>query len=227
MVMKLNNVVPFGRSLDEYRHLFHLGEKDLCKKILSVADGPASFNAEMVERGMIVHSVDPIYVFDRDEIRDRFFEVVDEIIDQVKQSMEDWVWHYHASAEELRHHRTRVLEKFLSDYPAGLQEGRYIPARLPVLPFRDNSFDLALCSHFLFLYSDHLSLDFHVRAIWELLRVANEVRIFPLLTLNGEPSGYLESIREKIRDWGCSARVVEVNYELQRGGNKALFIERV
>lgn len=45
------------------------------------------------------------------------------------------------------------------------------------------SFDLAVCSHLLFLYSEHLSEDFHVESIKELCRVAGEARIFPLLEL--------------------------------------------
>jgi hypothetical protein len=47
MAMQLNQVVPFGRSLDEYRAMFSLSDDDLGKEIVCVADGPASFNAEM------------------------------------------------------------------------------------------------------------------------------------------------------------------------------------
>ena len=46
-------------------------------------------------------------------------------------------------------------------------------------PLADDSFDLALCSHLLFLYTDHLDAAFHIAAVQELLRVAGEVRIFP------------------------------------------------
>ena len=44
--MHLENIVPFGRSLDEYVHMFTLTESDFSRSILSVGDGPASFNAE-------------------------------------------------------------------------------------------------------------------------------------------------------------------------------------
>ena len=44
---------------------------------------------------------------------------------------------------------------------------------------------MALCSHLLFLYSDHLDAAFHRAAIRDLCRVAGEVRIFPLLALGG------------------------------------------
>ncbi len=39
MVMKLDQVVPFGRRLDEYRHLFNLTDQDINHRIISVADG--------------------------------------------------------------------------------------------------------------------------------------------------------------------------------------------
>ncbi len=64
MVMKLENVVPFGRSLDEYVHMFNLTERELKLDLLGVADGPASFNAELSANGGCVTSVDPIYVFE-------------------------------------------------------------------------------------------------------------------------------------------------------------------
>lgn len=52
---------------------------------------------------------------------------------------------------------------------------------LPNLGFGNGVFDLALCSHFLFTYSEQLSIDFHVAAIGEMFCVAGEARIFPLL----------------------------------------------
>ena len=59
-------------------------------------------------------------------------------------------------------------------------------------------FDLALSSHFLFLYSEHLDYEFHLESILEMLRVAREVRIFPLLTLKNERSPHVERIIEEI-----------------------------
>ena len=47
-----------------------------------------------------------------------------------------------------------AMRRFLNDYEAGQECGRDIDTQLPVLPFEDNSFDLALCSRFLFLYSE-------------------------------------------------------------------------
>jgi len=44
-----------------------------------------------------------------------------------------------------------AMQEFLADYRAGGREGRYMAATLPHLPFADGAFDLALCSHLLFL----------------------------------------------------------------------------
>src|SRR2546423_10745039 len=50
--MRLEEVVPWGRSMWEYTHMFDLDEAALSsQKILGVGDGPASFNAEMHELG--------------------------------------------------------------------------------------------------------------------------------------------------------------------------------
>jgi hypothetical protein len=64
MAMQLDQVVPFGRALDEYRAMFPLSPEDLAKTIIGVADGPASFNAEMHAQGRHVVSADPLYLRD-------------------------------------------------------------------------------------------------------------------------------------------------------------------
>ncbi|WP_421656762.1 hypothetical protein [Leptothermofonsia sp. ETS-13] len=70
MVMRLEKVVPFGRSLNEYVQMFNLTEQDLQKSILGVADGPASFNAEGTRLGYRIKSIDPLYQFTTHQIRE-------------------------------------------------------------------------------------------------------------------------------------------------------------
>ena len=86
------------------------------------------------------------------------------------------------------------MSRFLDDFEEGKAEGRYVTASLPSLPFEGGQFDLALCSHLLFLYSDQLSLDFHQASIEELLSVASEVRLFPLLSLDRRPSPHFDPL---------------------------------
>ena len=97
---------------------------------------------------------------------------------------------------------------------------------MPSLEFADRQFDLCVCSHLLFLYSEHLSLDFHVASIHELLRIAPEVRIFPLIKLDGEPSPYMELVMEELSNRGYDVQVKTVGYEFQKGGNQMLSISR-
>ena len=91
MAVKLDNVVPFGRSFDEYVNMFALTEKELQRSILSVADGPASFNAEGTRLGYRITSVDPLYCFEASDIKQRFDAVVDNIISQIESTPDDWV----------------------------------------------------------------------------------------------------------------------------------------
>ena len=224
MVMKLDRVVPFGRSLDEYIRMFNLSGEDLQKSILGVGDGPASFNAEGTPKGYNITSIDPIYQFDGAEIRQRFDAVVDNIINQVIATPNNWVWSYHKNPQELKAARVRALELFLQDYQRGKSENRYLAQKLPSLDFTDRSYDLALCSHFLFLYSQQCDRDFHLAAIQEMLRVSREVRIFPLLTLMQETSPYLDDAIDKFSKLGYSVAIEPVDYELQPGANKMLKI---
>jgi hypothetical protein len=121
--------------------------------------------------------------------------------------------------------RLAAMRRFLADFEKGKQEGRYVAASLPHLPFEDSRFDLALVSHLLFLYSDRLDLDFHRAAVAELLRVATEVRIFPLLTLARKPSAHIQPIQTHAAKMGWRAEIARVPYEFQRGGNEMLRIQ--
>ncbi|MEN8220558.1 MAG: SAM-dependent methyltransferase [Pseudomonadota bacterium] len=226
MAMKLEKVVPFGRSLDEYKSMFSLSGDDLQKNIVGVGDGPASFNSEMVSLGKTVVSVDPLYLFQAEEIEERFYSVVDDIIAQVKSTPDDWVWSYHKSPEHLKENRVTVLRHFVADYERGKTEGRYVVGELPALDFADDQFQLAVCSHFLFLYSDHFTYEFHRASVLEMLRVAEEVRIFPLLTLMLKVSPYVQPLVSELKSKGFIVSVEKVGYELQRGGNEMLRIQR-
>lgn len=224
MVMQLEQVVPFGRSLDEYIKMFNLTDGDLQKSILSVADGPASFNAEGTQRGYRIKSIDPLYIFTGTQISDRFAEVVDNIIEQIEQTPDDWVWTYHKSPQGLRKNREQTKQLFCGDFERGKDEGRYEVGELPKLKYRDGEFELGLSSHFLFLYSDHFDQNFHLGSMREMLRVCQEVRIFPLLTLMLQRSPHLQFIVEQLEKQGYRWEIHKVGYELQRGGNEMLRI---
>ena len=224
--MKLEEVVPWGRTLEEYQAMFSLSEADLNAKILGCGDGPASFNAEMTELGHFVVSIDPIYQFSAKQIELRVRATYEPVISQVKQNFDNYVWKNFKDADELGRARLNTMERFLLDYESGKKAGRYLYQSLPSLEFADDQFELCLCSHLLFLYSEQLSLDFHLASIHELLRIAPEVRIFPLLTLDGQPSLYLELILEDLSNKGYRTQVQSVVYEFQKSGNQMLRINR-
>jgi hypothetical protein len=222
MPLTLNSVVPWGRSMEEYVAMFALSERELDWKILGCADGPASFNAEMNAQGRRVVSVDPLYQFPGEAIHSRIDATYPTVMEQLDENLDDYVWTRIPSPEALGRLRMTTMEKFLADYCQGKREARYLAGSLPDLPFEDGSFDLALCSHFLFLYSDQLSAEFRCRAIEEMLRVAKESRIFPLLALGGHASPHLEVVCRGLRNSDRDFEIKTVDYEFQRGGNRML-----
>jgi hypothetical protein len=222
MAFTLEKVVPWGRSLDEYRRMFDLGEDELSLEIISCADGPASFNAELARRGRSVVSVDPLYSLSADQIRARVEETYDCVLEETRRNESEFVWDDVKSVEELGRIRSTAMATFLNDFERGRSEGRYVSAGLPSLPFTSQAFDLALCSHYLFLYTDHLTREFHVEAIVEMCRVASEVRIFPLLALGSSASSYVKPVSVDLRALGFSVSVERVGYEFQRGGDKMM-----
>jgi hypothetical protein len=218
----LEEVVPWGRSFDEYSLMFSLTREDLARRMLGCGDGPASFNAQATRRGAAVVSCDPIYQWDTNQIRERIAATYDQVLDQARRNADEFVWDSIASVDELGAVRMAAMEQFLDDYSQGKAEGRYLAEALPALPFADASFDLALCSHLLFLYSAHLDEEFHHRSIRELCRVAGEVRIFPLLALGGQRSPYVDRVMARIRAAGYEVSIERVRYEFQRGGNEMM-----
>ena len=227
MGVKLSQAVPWGRSLAEYVGMFDLGAQDLGKQVLGCADGPASFNAEMTAHGCRVVSCDPIYVFTDHEIRQRVAATFETIMSQMPATRDNFVWDTIPSIKALGEMRMAAMEAFLRDFARGNQGNRYVASALPHLPFADSSFDLALCSNFLFLYSEQLNQAFHLRALRELCRVATEVRVFPLLDLDGQVSPHLGPTLATLRREGFRSTVRTVPYEFLKGANEMLEIAQV
>lgn len=227
MAFKYESIVPWGRSFEEYINMFSLTESELNKSILGCGDGPASFNCIMNQKGKKVISIDPIYQFSEVDIARRIEETYQNVISQTEQNKDKFVWNKIESVEALGKLRMGAMKEFLSDYEVGKNEGRYVFAELPVLPFDKKQFGLSLASHFLFLYTDNLSFDFHLQSINEMLRVSREVRIFPLLDVNAVRSPYVNEIISKYRDLNYHVEEIKVNYEFQKGGNTMLRIANI
>ena len=203
--------------------MFGLTDDDFGGRILGCGDGPASFNAEATAAGIEVVSVDPIYAYSADQIRSRVEAVFDDMIEQTATNASDFTWGQGVDdLDDLTQKRQTAMDKFLSDFDEGRSQDRYQAEELPHLPFEDGSFDFALCSHFLFLYGEQLSTEFHVESLVELCRVAKEVRVFPLLELGSLPSRHLPAVQARLSGLGVDSYVTTVDYEFQRGGNQLL-----
>ncbi len=225
MPFTLSEVVPWGRSYDEYVSMFSLSPLDLKQKILGCGDGPASFNSILSSRGGTVVSIDPAYSYSAAIIKRRIDETYDVVLEQTRKNKKEFIWETITSVEELGSIRMAAMTTFLKDYETGKKEGRYIAGELPQLPFYDKEFYLALCSHFLFLYSKQLSEEFHFTSIKELCRVAQEVRIFPVLELNPIKSRHLENVTAKLERELYDVKIKIVPYQFQKGGNEMLIIK--
>ena len=222
--MELKHVVPWGRSFDEYRKIFSLSEADLNKYILGCGDGPASFNAELSARGGKIVSADPSYQFTVSQLKSRISDVYDEIMPQAQLNKDNYCWESIPSIEALGEIRMSAMNTFLADYENGKAQGRYIEASLPTLPFNDKQFDLALCSHYLFLYSEQVSFDQHLQAMIELCRVSTEVRVYPLIALNGQQSPHINEIKSALTNLGHRVSLAEVDYQFQKGATHMLVV---
>ena len=58
----------------------------------------------------------------------------------------------------------------------------------------------------------------------ELCRVAREIRIFPLLALDGSHSPHVAPVVDLLRRIGRSASIETVAYQFQRGSNQTMRI---
>jgi SAM-dependent methyltransferase len=204
--------------------MFALSEADLEREILDCGGGPASFTAEMARHGRRVISCDPLYAHARHDIEHRIEETYPEMVRSMEEERDRFVWDYLGSPARVGEVRMDAMRCFLDDYEVGRAQGRYLPGELPELPFQNAVFDIALCSHLLFLYADQLSPEFHLQSVLEMLRVARQVRIFPLLNLRGEPFAQLGLIVEQTERLGMNVQIRNVEYEFQRGGNQMLVV---
>lgn len=226
MAKFFDDIIPLGRSGEEYLQMFNLYNIHENRSFIDCGSGPSSFNALMNAAGKKVVSVDPLYHYDISEITQRVKNGFDRVVEGIKQNKEFYLWERYKTVEELTDVRMSAMQCFLDDYVIGKPEGRYLAASLPALAIEKNSFDLALCSHFLFLYSKHLTLQFHVDAIIEMMRVAREARIFPLVNLEGKTSEHLRGVIKQLKGMDLHTQIVNVPYEFQKGANQCLIIRK-
>jgi len=146
------------------------------------------------------------------------------MLEGMRKARDRFRWDYYGSPEAVIERRRNAMALFISDFQASPTEGRYVAAGLPNLPFQSESFDLVLCSHLLFLYSEELDTDMHLTSLRELLRVGREVRIFPLLDMDGHPSRHLEACMRT--PLPAHIDLITVPFEFRLGDSRMLRLTR-
>jgi SAM-dependent methyltransferase len=220
-------VLISARSFAEYTAMFALTEADLSGAVLDCPGGAASFTATALARGFDVTAVDPAYVGGEGALQVLGEHAASEAERGhafLLAHAHRFVWTYFQDPAEQLRQRIAAAAEFAASVLTDPQ--RYVPGALPHLPFPDRSFDLVLCSHLLFTYSDRLDAELHLAALREMARVSRkEVRIFPLLGhVDGKPYPHLVHLREALTGDGISSHVRQVDYEFQQGGDEMLVL---
>ena len=222
----IGEVLVSARSYDEYVAMFDLTDADLAGRVLDCPGGAAGFTATALDGGHDVTAVDPVYAGGPAALAALAGRAVDEARRghaHLLAHAEDYVWTSFADPGDHLAQRLAAVEVFAAGVAA--RPDRYVPGALPSLPFADASFDLALCSHLLFTYADRFDAAWHLAALVELVRVAAEVRVFPLVShVDGGPYEHLDALRDDLAARGTTSEVRRVPYELQRGGDQVLVL---
>lgn len=222
--LELDRVIFIGRTMAEYAKFFDLDLHELRgKRVLDCPGGASSFRAEAVAHGFDAVACDIMYGMTADELLEKGMADIGYVFEKFDEAKNMFIWKDYANKAELIETRKRALAGFAKDY-AG--KNGYVHGRLPRLPFNDMEFDIALSANLMFMYADKLDFDFHVESVRELARVAKEVRIFPLMELNGSLYERIDEIVEIFNTGDTQAKIEPVTYEFQRGANKMLKISR-
>jgi len=214
----MRKLVLWGHQPADYEEMFALQPEDLNKKILEFGCGPSAVNASLPN----IISADPLFVLDKDTLSSKTSLLFAEMLREVKHHQDRYDFESHGGLEQLVWQRKKGIEKFFADYELGLEEQRYIPVTDYHLPFDDFRFDYALSSHYLFAGLDNQTVDFHVKIIKELARVAKEVRVFPLIDRYGEVSEFLGPVLLELQNENYGVELKDVAYSLQKSGNAML-----
>lgn len=210
-----------SRSAAEYRAFFGLAPDDTATSVLDCCAGGSSFAAETGSR---VVAVDPAYALPRAELAAQVRASLGDTNQIIGAHSVHFDWNWYGDPARRTRLRIAAARSFLDDLYA--RPGRYLAGALPRLPFAPDSFGLVLCSHLLFTWSDRFGLDWHRRALAELVRVARrEVRVFPLVVQGtGEPVPFLPELRAGLEQAGHRTEIRTVPYRFQRGADQMLVI---
>jgi hypothetical protein len=223
---KIEGPIFIGRSWAEYFKMFDLDlEKLNNKKILDCAAGASSFTDFLSKNGIDASAADLLYDKGPEFLKRRCQEHLQALVESLGKMEYEFVWSFFKDLDDLKSHRMQSCSDFNRDYKLHMGK-KYIKADLTQLPFEDESFDMVLCAHLLFIYDHRLNWNFHLSAVEEMIRVSsNEVRIYPLVKNKGKKSIFVDKLIKTLpRD--LEIEIVEVDYQFRRGGNEMLRITK-
>lgn len=215
--MQLNEIVPWGRSGEEYARMFGLTAGDLAgRRLLSFGDGPSDFNLWARPQCAQVQSVDPFYAFDPEAIAQRIEVVRPDIARGLTEHRDAFHWEAFATPEAMVEDRLATMARFLADFRTHRgNDDRYLASALPDTEGLIDA-DLGLCSHLLFLYSAQLDADTHWAWLMAMLSKVTELRVYPLVRLDGAASEHLAPMQARLADAGYRVRLQPCSYRVQR-----------
>ncbi len=220
--MENDHVSFWGRTMEEYTKMFSLNVLSPEMKILSIADGPSTFNLQLRKIGVHVTSIDPTYNLSKEDLKACFEKSFLFNKQFFNEYPEKFNLNGSGEIEKLLSKRRKTFETFYDDYI--LNPNNYQNGELPTLNFASKSFDLCLCSNFLFLFEHLFDLNFHLNSIIELLRIGKEVRIFPLYHNVGKVSNYLQSVTSFLTINSYKWTIESNDYHVYKDGNRFLKI---
>lgn len=225
--LDLNRIIFIGRTFEEYLDMFSLTKEELRgKKILDCPAGACSFTAVGHKTGLDITACDIAYHFSVEQLKNKGLQDIEHVMEHIQKVKSNYKWDYFHHVEDLRKHRLNALNDFTNDFKQNAE--RYIKTTLPSLPFENDEFDILLSAHFLFMYADRLDYKFHLDTINEFLRVTKEeVRIFPLVDLEGKRYMHLDQLIDDLTSIGCIVEEQKVPYEFQRNANSMLIIYKI
>ncbi len=223
--LALDRVVLLGRTLEEYAQFFALDLASLRgKPILDVASGVSSFTAEARALGLDVTAFDRIYRMPDGEIQRRCGDDLAEVTRSIGDKPV-YRWDFYKNPAGMQAFRARASQAFLADFRRN--PVHYVAGELPRTPFGDRQFGLTLVSYLLFVYEDQLPYEFHRQTVRELLRITSgEVRIYPTVTFEAQPSRCLARLRAEPEFQQFDFEVVPTSFEFLQNSNSYLRIAR-
>src|SRR4051794_6462138 len=205
--------------------MFDLGRHELSGGVLDCSAGASSFVVDAAAGGCRAVAVDPAYALPRRRLAEMGDTDLHRGAAIAHEHPDRFTWEWYGSPKRRTELRLKALTRFLPDLAR--HPGRYVAGQLPQLPFRDGSFDLAVCSHLLFTWAEELGQGWHSAALGELARVATEVRVFPtVMQGRGHPVPFFDALMTDLAGVGLRAQLRTVAYEFQVGADQMLVVGR-